>query len=80
MARLQPIERKEAPWHLRWFYAAMRKALGKELTPAKMQMRKPGLVWGAIAMETGLAHKRKVSLRHIQLAKVRAAARVGCPF
>lgn len=80
MLRIEPIERKQAPWHLRWFYTTMRRMFGKDLTPAKMQMRKPGLVWGAIAMEAGLGRKRKVSLRYIQLAKVRAAARVGCPF
>ena len=80
MARMVPIERKQAPWHLRWFYTSMRKMLGKELTPAKIQMRLPGLVWGSIAMETGLGRKRRVSLRLVQLAKVRTAARVGCPF
>jgi hypothetical protein len=53
---------------------------GKELTPAKQQMRLPGLVWGTIAMEAGMGRKRKISLRFIQLGKVRTAARVGCPF
>ena len=53
---------------------------GKDLTPAKIQMRLPGLVWGGIAMEAGLARKRLVSLRYIQLGKIRAAARIGCPF
>lgn len=80
MARMEPIERKQAPWHLRWFYGTMRKMLGKELSPAKIQMRVPGLIWGSIAMEAGLGKKRRVSLRLVQLAKVRTAARVGCPF
>ncbi len=79
MARIAPIEQKDAPWHLRWFYRVMRKMFGKELTPAKAQMRLPGMMWGTIAMETGL-RKRRVSLRFVQLAKVRTAARVGCPF
>ena len=79
MARITPFEQKDAPWHLRWFYRVMRKMFGKELTPAKAQMRLPGMMWGTIAMETGL-RKRRVSLRFVQLAKVRTAARVGCPF
>jgi len=79
MARIAPIEQKDAPWHLRWFYRVMRKMFGKELAPAKAQMRLPGMMWGTIAMETGL-RKRRVSLRFVQLAKVRTAARVGCPF
>ena len=80
MNRLTPIERARAPWHLRWYYSALRKMFGKDLTPVKMQMRLPGLMWGTIGMEAGLGRKRRVSLRHIQLAKVRAASRVGCPF
>ena len=80
MARLRGLEKREAPWHLRWFYGVMRKMFGKDLTPAKQQMRLPGLIWGSIAMEASLGRKRLVSLRHIQLAKVRTAARIGCPF
>ena len=80
MARLAPIEKNHAPWHLRWFYGVMRKMFGKDLTPAKMQMRLPGLMWGSIAMEAGLSRKRNVSLRYSQLAKVRTAWLIGCPF
>lgn len=80
MARISGLERKQAPWHLRWFYGKMRKMFGKDLTPAKIQMRLPGAVWGGIAMQIGLGRKRRVSLRYTQLAVVRTAARVGCPF
>jgi hypothetical protein len=80
MARIPGLEKKQAPWHLRWFYGAMRKMFGKDLTPVKLQMRVPGIVWGAIGMEAGLARKRRVSLRLVQMAKVRTASRVGCPF
>ena len=48
MARTSGLEKKQAPWHLRWFYGAMRKMFAKDLTPAKIQMRVPGLVWGGI--------------------------------
>jgi len=58
----------------------MRKMFGKDLTPVKMQMRVPGLVWGSIGMEAGLSRKRRVSLRYSQLGKVRTAYRIGCPF
>jgi hypothetical protein len=80
MNRIKGLEKSEAPWHLRWFYGTMRKMFGKDLTPTKMQMRVPGLIWGSIAMEAGLGRKRRVSLRFIQLGKVRTAARVGCLF
>jgi hypothetical protein len=80
MARIVGLEKHQAPWHLRWFYGVIRKMFGRDLTPVKIQMRKPGIVWGSIAMEAGLARKRRVSLRYIQLAKVRTASRIGCPF
>jgi hypothetical protein len=80
MARISGLEKSQAPWHLRWFYGVMRKMFAKDLTPVKLQMRRPSLVWGSIAMEAGLGRKRRVSLRYIQLAKVRTAARIGCPF
>jgi hypothetical protein len=80
MARVIGLERRQAPWHLRWFYGVMRKMFGKDLTPATIQMRVPGIVWGGILMEMALGRKRLVSLRYIQLGKVRTAARVGCPF
>jgi len=80
MARVSGLEKEQAPWHLRWFYSVMRRMFGKDLTPAKQQMRLPGMVWGSIGMEAGLGRKRYVSLRYIQLGKVRTAARIGCPF
>jgi hypothetical protein len=80
MPRVNGLEKDQAPWHLRWFYGVMLKMFGKDLTPAKIQMRLPGLLWGGIVMEAALGRKRRVSLRHIQLARVRTAARFGCPF
>jgi hypothetical protein len=80
MARITGLEKTQAPWHLRWFYGVMRRMFGKDLTPVKIQMRRPGLVWGSIGMEAGLSRKRTISLRYVQLGKVRTAARIGCPF
>jgi hypothetical protein len=53
---------------------------GKDFTPVKIQMRYPALVWLSVAFETLFGRKRLVSLRLQQLAKVRTAMRVGCPF
>jgi hypothetical protein len=35
MARIAGLEKKQAPWHLRWFYGVMRKMFGKDLTRRK---------------------------------------------
>ena len=80
MARISGLEKNHAPWHLRWFYGVMRKMFGKDLTPAKIQMRLPGMVWGGIAMQKALDKRRSVSLRYSQLGVIRTAARIGCPF
>ena len=80
MVRMSTIDRKQAPWHLRWFYAATSRMFGKELTPVKLQARVPRVVWAAILVEACLSGRRQVSLRHIQLGRIRAAARIGCPF
>jgi hypothetical protein len=60
MARISGLEKKDAPWHLRWFYGVMRKMFGKEFTPAKIQMRLPGLVgaesrWKPVSAGNGLS-------------------------
>ena len=80
MPRVSGLERNQAPWHLRWFYGVLRRMFGKDLTPVKIQMRVHGIVWGSIGFEAGLGRKRRVSLRYIQIGKVRTAARIGCPF
>lgn len=80
MPRMEGLAKNQAPWHLRWFYGVMRKMFGRDLTPATIQMRVPGLIWGSVGMEAGIGRKRRVPLRYTQLAKVRAASRIGCPF
>jgi len=51
ITRVSGLEKKDAPWHLRWFYGVMRKMFGKDFTPAKIQMCLPALVWGGIAIQ-----------------------------
>ncbi|HKO95513.1 MAG TPA: hypothetical protein VJU86_00870 [Pyrinomonadaceae bacterium] len=80
MSRVSGLQKQQAPWHLRWFYRVMSKMFGKPLTPVTIQMKVPGIVWGSIGMEAGLNRKRRVSLRYIQIGKVRTANRIGCPF
>jgi len=59
MNRISGLEKSQAPWHLRWFYTTMRKMFGKDLTPVKIKMRRPPLMWGDIAMQMALDRKRK---------------------
>lgn len=50
MARISGLEKNQAPWHLRRFYRVMRRMFGKDLTPVKLQMRVPGIVWDTIGI------------------------------
>lgn len=79
MARIAGIEAKQAPFFVRQVMKKMRKMLGKDLTPVKIQARVPRLFWMNIAMEW-LLGKTKLPLRWRYIANVRTAARVGCPF
>ena len=78
MARVSGLEKKRAPWHLRWFYGVMRKMFGKDLTPAKVQMRLPvsygvELQWKPFSAENDLSrcaifNSEKYALQRVLVA------------
>jgi hypothetical protein len=80
MARLQGIERKQAPFFIRMVMGKVRKMLGKDLSPMKIQARVPRVFWVNILTEWLLGEKVKVPKRWRALVQIRTAARVGCPF
>jgi hypothetical protein len=75
MARIAGLEKEQAPWHLRWFYGVMRKMFGKDLTPAKVQMRLPGLVWGDGARRLPILNRRQFRRGQKSRLERREAAR-----
>lgn len=80
MPRIQPLERQEARWSVRWMYGAVKRRFGKELTSLKVQARVPGILWASSLMSRFLDRKRHVRHRLKSLVGIRTAARVGCPF
>jgi hypothetical protein len=80
MSRIQGLERKQAPLSLRWVYGKMRSMFGKELTPFKVRVRVPKLAWAELVMDILLRRAHTLPLRLHEVAQLRAAARVGCPF
>jgi len=65
---------------MRQVFGRVRKMLGRDLTPTKIQARVPRVFWvGAIA-EMLLGQKAKVPQRLRALIMLRTAERVGCPF
>ncbi len=80
MSRIKPLERKEAPWSVRWMYGFVKKALGKEITPLKVQARVPSLLYGSALMDFCLKRSGRVPAKLLEMVVLRAAACVGCPF
>jgi len=80
MSRIQGLERNQAPLSLRWMYGKMRSMFGKELTPFKVRARVPRLAWAEGVMELLLQRSHTLPARLHEMAQLRAAARIGCPF
>lgn len=80
MARLQGIERKQAPFFIRMVMGKVRKMLGKDLGPMKIQARVPRVFWVNFLTELLLGQRAKVPRRWRAIVQIRTAARVGCPF
>ncbi|HKV05272.1 MAG TPA: hypothetical protein VJO53_09225 [Candidatus Acidoferrales bacterium] len=80
MARVEGIEPEKTSFLMRQVFKRVRKLLGKDLTPLKIQARVPRVFWASTIMEVLLGQKAKVPLRLRSIVQLRTAARVGCPF
>jgi hypothetical protein len=80
MARITGLEPSETSVVMRLVFSRIRKVLGKDLTPYKIQARVPRVFWISIFTEMLLGQKAKVSRRYRSIVQLRTAARVGCPF
>jgi hypothetical protein len=65
---------------MRLVFGKVRKILGKDLTPQKIQARVPRIFWISTITEFLLGQKTKVPLRQRSIVQLRTAALVGCPF
>jgi hypothetical protein len=80
MARIAGIEAKQAPLFIRFVMSKVRRLVGKDLTPMKIQARVPRVFWVNIFTELLLGEKARVPKRWRAVVQTRTAARVGCPF
>jgi hypothetical protein len=80
MARVEGVDPKNTPIFMRQVFKKVRKTLGRDLTPQKIQARVPRVFWLNILAEWLLGQKAKVPQRLRALLTLRTAARVGCPF
>lgn len=80
MPRIIGLAPRDTSFLMRQVFARIRKILGKDLTPYKIQARVPRVFWASIFTEMMLGEKGRVSKRHRSIVQLRSASRVGCPF
>ena len=80
MPRIEGVDPRHTSLLMRQVFRKVRKILGRDLTPQKIQARVPRLFWFNILGEWLLGQKAKVPGRLRALVTLRTAGRVGCPF
>lgn len=80
MARVEGIDPRQTSILMRQVFKKVRKMLGRDLTPMKIQARVPRLFWLNVVAMWVLDQKAKVAPRLRALVTLRTAVRVGCPF
>jgi hypothetical protein len=80
MARIEGLEPKDTSFLMRQVFKKVRKMLGRDLTPQKIQARVPRLFWFNVLGQWLLGERAKVPARLRALVILRTAVRVGCPF
>ena len=80
MARIEGVDPKRTSFFMRQVFTRVRKALGRDLTPQKIQARVPRVFWVGVFTEWLLGQRAGVSQRLRSLVLLRTAVRVGCPF
>lgn len=80
MARVEGVAPQKTSFLMRQVFKKVRKMLGRDLTPQKIQARVPRVFWVNVLMEWLLGQKAAVPQRQRSLVMLRTAVRVGCPF
>ena len=80
MPRIPPLESKETPLLAKPFLALLRRMFGKPLTPYRIQARRPGILWFGALLGAVIERSGKADARVHELAQLRAAQMIGCPF
>ena len=80
MPRIEGIDPKQTSFLMRQVFKKVRKTVGRDLTPQRIQARVPRVFWVTMVTEWLLGQKANVPQRLRSLVLLRTAARVGCPF
>jgi hypothetical protein len=80
VARIEGVDPQRTSFGMRYVFKQVRKLLGRDLTPMKIQARVPRVFWVNSLTEYLLGQKAAVPQRLRSLIALRTASRVGCPF
>jgi hypothetical protein len=67
-------------WFARIVYALTKRKLGRVVMPVKVTAHHPQILWGYGQMEQSLLSSHRVEESLKELATLRVATLVGCPF
>jgi alkylhydroperoxidase family enzyme len=77
---MRPLEYKEIPFSARIVVAAMKRQMGKLLTPYRIMGRRPALVWATSILSATAAFSNAADKQIKNLVSLRVAQIVGCEF
>jgi hypothetical protein len=80
MNRAAGVQNREAGLRARVIFWLTKRRLGRVPLSARIQARDPKLLAAAAWMSMHIARQGAVSLKLKELAQVKVAAMVGCPF
>jgi len=78
--RIRPLERNEASFSARLLFSAVKRQVGKVLTPLKVQAHRPGIMWAFAAAGMAVEFSKGADKIVKRLVTIRAAQIIGCPF
>lgn len=84
MARIRGAEPSQqgllSGLYTRIVYSMVKRKLGRVITPVQIAAHHPKIFWGYTQMERSFVSSRLVGLALKELAQLRVATLVGCPF
>jgi len=80
MARISGIEPAQANLFTRFVYWMTKRKIGRVVVPLKITAHHSRLMRGMVDMETAQAAARTVDMTLKELAGIKTAMLIGCPF
>ena len=80
MSRIKGLSRKKAGWATRCLFRMAERMVGKLVEPLQVTAHHSRLLWGMSLMEGAQQASKQVDATLKELAQIKVAMLVGCPF